>query len=224
MCVCVCVCVQSVKEAVRESLMTYLDSKATPFTISSLITSEEVMSAVWEGVRGEVGEGQRAEVERELRVLAKSLPESGLVVPAQECPSSTYEVRKYCCIRAVCCVCVCACMYVCVCVRACVCELKRSVYRYYVKGDTSTQLYLTSYGTNSATQVSCAVLCDSRVEMVVIAGVAHCGVPRQWIVEHVQGRERLRQVPAATVTTAISHMEEESVIFSVSEGAYKTVS
>ena len=60
--------------------------------------------------------------------------------------------------------------------------------------------------------------------MFVIAGVAHQGVPRDWIVEHVRGTERLQHVSAATVRTALSHLEEASEVFSVSEGAYKTVS
>lgn len=59
--------------------------------------------------------------------------------------------------------------------------------------------------------------------MLSIVETSQLGVPRDWIVEHVRGRERLQYVPAALVTAAISHLEDSSTIFSVSDGAYKTV-
>ena len=90
------VVVQSVKEAVKEALLAYLSSRGTPFTLHSLGHSEEVMGAVCEGVRGEIGEERRPEVERELRALVKKLPDMGLVVPVQDPSSSMYEVSCVC--------------------------------------------------------------------------------------------------------------------------------
>ena len=89
------------KELVEEALLSHLrSSRSSPFTLSSLTGSEEVMGAVWECVRGEVGEGGREEVEGELRAAVKSLPEKGLVIPAADAATtSTFEVRgceKFC--------------------------------------------------------------------------------------------------------------------------------
>ena len=53
--------------------------------------------------------------------------------------------------------------------------------------------------------------------------MASLGVPRDWIVQHVREMEHLQHVPPRTVTAAITQLEEISEIFSVSEGAYKTV-
>ena len=41
--------------------------------------------------------------------------------------------------------------------------------------------------------------------------------------QHIRGREGLQHVSSATVKGAIDHLEESSVIFSISDGAYKTV-
>ena len=85
---------QPVKELVEEVLLGHLSSRNSIFTLSTLTGSDEVMGAVWEGVRSETGEGGRGEVERELRAVVKSLPGRGLVVPATD--SATFEVSLYC--------------------------------------------------------------------------------------------------------------------------------
>lgn len=57
----------------------------------------------------------------------------------------------------------------------------------------------------------------------VIAGTSQLGVPRNWIVQHVQETEGLRQVPPATIVAAISRLEENSLIFAVGLDTYKMV-
>ncbi|CAI8034072.1 CST complex subunit STN1 [Geodia barretti] len=83
------VAAKPVKELVEEVLLGHLSSRNSIFTLSTLTGSDEVMGAVWEGVRSETGEGGRGEVERELRAVVKSLPGRGLVVPATD--SATFE-------------------------------------------------------------------------------------------------------------------------------------
>ena len=75
---------------------------------------------------------------------------------------------------------------------------------------------------NSST-VYIYIECSVDRRLLVITGAATQGVPQEWIVEHVRGTQRLQHVPAAIVRAAIDHLEEASHIFSVSEGAYKTV-
>ena len=82
------------KELVEEALLGHLRSRSSPFTLSSLTGSGEVMGAVWEGVRSATGDERgRGEVERELRAVARSLPDRGLAVPAADSATATFEVR-----------------------------------------------------------------------------------------------------------------------------------
>ena len=67
------------------------------------------------------------------------------------------------------------------------------------------------------------MLLISWLTVYIATGTAQLGVRKDWIVQHVRAREGLQYVPATTVTAALSQLEESSRIFSVSEGAYKTV-
>ena len=106
-CDLVCMCVQPLKEVVKEALMTFLKSQNTPFTLSSLSSSDEVMGAVWEGVRWREGAEEEGKSEsedkemvaRELSALVKTLPSLGLVVPVNSTPLKLeveYEVMQWC--------------------------------------------------------------------------------------------------------------------------------
>ena len=73
-----------------DAVLEYLKLRTVPFLLTGLSDSEEVMSAVWEGVkrRGvKVGEGEgegvvrREEVYRELCATVKNLQPMGLVIP-----------------------------------------------------------------------------------------------------------------------------------------------
>ena len=73
----------------RDALIDFLKSGNAPFTLSSLSSSDEVMSAVWECVKSgenreeveERSEGEKETAARELSALVESLPRLGLVVP-----------------------------------------------------------------------------------------------------------------------------------------------
>ena len=109
-CDLVCMCVQPLKEVVKEALTTFLKSQNRPFTLSSLSISDEVMGAVWEGVRRREGAEEGEEegksesedkemVARELSTLVKTLPSLGLVVPVNSTPLKLeveYEVMQWC--------------------------------------------------------------------------------------------------------------------------------
>lgn len=84
---------------VTDSLMDFLKSAKAPFTLSSLISSEEVLGAVWECVKAEEGDGERISCKRELvtkelNTLVKSLPKLGLIVAVDSCSKVQYEVSS----------------------------------------------------------------------------------------------------------------------------------
>ena len=94
--------------------MTFLRGKDEPFTLSSVSSSEEVTSAVWEAVRSEEGAGGeegksegKLMVEREIRAVTKSLPKTGLVIPVTSSTATSlaeleYEVTADCWLLCMC--------------------------------------------------------------------------------------------------------------------------